>query len=110
MSKRSPRSKCSQSRYKSTALVPKTLVDKRCRLGLQTLHGMLEREIWKQLPIIPGGLPSIRLALDDPSVLAAFPFNTSSFGEWVANGNPWHMQAYGMAQPLCIGVAWCHKV
>ena len=90
--------------------VPKTLVDKRCRLGLQTLHGMLEREIWKQLPIIPGGLPSIRLALDDPSVLAAFPFNTSSFGEWVANGNPWHMQAYGMAQPLCIGVAWCHKV
>ena len=71
-----------------------------CLLGFQTLHGMLEREIWKQLPIIPGGLPSIRAALDDPSVLAAFPFDTSNFGEWVAHGNPWHMQAYGESHLL----------
>ena len=67
---------------------------------MQTLHGMLEREIWKQLPIIPDGLPSIRAALDDPSVLAAFPFDTSNFGEWVAHSNPWHMQAYGEIRPL----------
>lgn len=51
--------------------------------------------MWKQLPMIPDGLPSIRAALDDPSVLAAFPFDTSDFGDWVAHGNPWHMQAYG---------------
>ena len=51
--------------------------------------------MWKQLPMIPDGLPSIRAALDDPSVLAAFPFDTSNFGDWVAHGNPWHMQAYG---------------
>lgn len=76
------------------------LLDDECLLGVQTLHGMLEREIWKQLPIIPGGLPSIRAALDDPSVLAAFPFDTSNFGEWVAHGNPWHMQAYGESRPL----------
>jgi hypothetical protein len=56
---------------------------------------MLEREVWKQLPMVPDGLPSIRAALDDPSVLAAFPFDTSNFGDWVAHGNPWHMQAYG---------------
>ncbi len=68
---------------------------------------MLEREIWKQLPIIPGGLPSIRAALDDPSVLAAFSFDTSNFGEWVAQGNPWHMQAYGMPQPPSSGGTWC---
>ena len=66
-----------------------------CCAVLQTLHGMLEREIWKQLPMIPDDLPSIRAALDDPSALAAFTFDTSNFGEWVANGNPWHMQAYG---------------
>ena len=66
-----------------------------CCAILQTLHGMLEREIWKQLPMIPDDLPSIRAALDDPSVLAAFTFDTSNFAEWVANGNPWHMQAYG---------------
>ena len=62
---------------------------------LQALHSMLEREVWKQLPMLPDGLPSIRAALDAPSALAATPFDTSNFGEWVAHGNPWHLQAYG---------------
>ena len=62
---------------------------------LQALHSMLEREVWKQLPMLPDGLPSIRAALAAPSALAATPFDTSSFGEWVAHGNPWHLQAYG---------------
>ena len=73
---------------------------------MQTLHSMLEREVWKQLPMIPDGLPSIRAALDDPSVLAAFPFDTSNFGDWVVHGNPWHMQAYGK-QDECHQWALC---
>lgn len=56
---------------------------------------MLEREVWKQLPMIPDGLPSIQGALAKPSANAAFPFDTSDFGAWVAHGNPWRMQAYG---------------
>ena len=64
---------------------------------MQALHSMLEREVWKQLPMLPDGLPSIRAALDAPSALAASPFDTSNFGEWVAHGNPWHLQAYGTA-------------
>lgn len=56
---------------------------------------MLEREVWKQLPMIPGGLPSIRGALTSPSPNAAFPFDTSNFGAWVSHGNPWRSQAYG---------------
>ena len=61
----------------------------------QALHSMLEREVWKQLPMIPGGLPSIRGALAPPSGNRAFPFDTSNFGAWVSHGNPWRMQAYG---------------
>ena len=73
---------------------------------------MLEREVWKQLPMLPDGLPSIRAALDAPSALAATPFDTSNFGEWVAHGNPWHLQAYGKAccshetMLLCEIVLW----
>jgi hypothetical protein len=62
---------------------------------LQTLHSMLEREVWKQLPMIPGGLPSIQRALTEPSGNALFSFDAADFGAWVANGNPWRMQAYG---------------
>ncbi|BDA40427.1 Syndetin [Coccomyxa sp. Obi] len=62
--------------------------------NLQALHSMLEREVWKQLPMIPGGLPSIRGALTSPSPNAAFPFDTSNFGAWVSHGNPWRSQAY----------------
>ena len=59
--------------------------------------------MWKQLPMLPDGLPSIRAALDAPSALAASPFDTSSFSEWVAHGNPWHLQAYGEA--CCYGAS-----
>ena len=75
---------------------------------MQALHSMLEREVWKQLPMLPDGLPSIRAALDAPSALAATPFDTSNFGEWVAHGNPWHLQAYGKACCSCETV-YCAK-
>lgn len=63
---------------------------------------MLEREVWKQLPMIPGGLPSIRGALTTPSPNAAFPFDTSNFGAWVSHGNPWRSQAYGVSPYLAL--------
>lgn len=68
---------------------------------MQTLHSMLEREVWKQLPMIPDGLPSIRSALTQPSGNALFRFDTGDFGAWVAHGNPWRMQAYGEMN-LCL--------
>ena len=69
--------------------------------------------MWKQLPMLPDGLPSIWAALDAPSALAASPFDTSSFGEWVAHGNPWHLQAYGKPcsyEALIFGDNICCKV
>ena len=67
---------------------------------LQALHSMLERELWKKLPMIPGGLPSLTDAVEGPhsppgpGQIAAAPgtpqlSSSSAFEQWAAQGNPW---------------------
>ena len=69
-------------------------------LFLQALHSMLERELWKKLPMIPGGLPSLTDAVEGPhsppgpGQIAAAPgapqlSSSSAFEQWAAQGNPW---------------------
>lgn len=67
---------------------------------LQALHSMLERELWKKLPMIPGGLPSLTDAVEGPhsppalgqigAALGSPQLSSSSaFEQWAAQGNPW---------------------
>jgi hypothetical protein len=62
----------------------------------QVLHTMLERERWVRLPVVPGGLPNLAEALEGARESPATRFDTNSFAEWVAHGNPWRKQEPGM--------------
>jgi hypothetical protein len=57
---------------------------------------MLERERWVRLPVVPGGLPNLVEALEGARESPATRFDTNSFAEWVAHGNPWRKQEPGM--------------
>ena len=64
-------------------------------LGLQTLHAMLEREVWRRLPLVSGPLPSMLAALEGGAAAApAAAFDATDFGAWVARGNPWREPAH----------------
>lgn len=57
---------------------------------------MLEQEMWKQLPTPPGRRPNFKAALEGRGESQAVQsFDTSSFSEWVAAGNPWRRQDSG---------------
>ena len=60
---------------------------------------MLERELWKRLPMLPGGgLPSLAAALDGCMDSAAGgPAGGAPFDEWVQRGNPWKARRGGAA-------------
>eukprot|EP00884_Botryococcus_braunii_P000884 jgi/Botrbrau1/10797/Bobra.0064s0003.1 len=63
--------------------------------NLQVLYSMLERERWVPLPLLPGGLPNLTEALEGTREAPACRFDTNSFAEWVAHGNPWRKQDPG---------------
>ena len=64
-------------------------------LALQTLHAMLEREVWRRLPLVSGPLPSVLAALEGAAAAApAAAFDANDFGAWVARGNPWREPAH----------------
>ncbi len=55
---------------------------------------MLEREVWRRLPLVPGPLPSVLAALEGAGAAApAAAFDSGDFGAWVARGNPWQEPA-----------------
>ena len=64
-------------------------------LALQTLHAMLEREVWRRLPLVSRPLPSVLAALEGGAAAApATAFDAGDFGAWVARGNPWRAPAH----------------
>ena len=64
-------------------------------LALQTLHAMLEREVWRRLPLVSGPLPSVLAALEGAAAAAPpAAFDPNDFGAWVARGNPWREPAH----------------
>ena len=57
---------------------------------------MLEQELWKRLPTPPGRQQDFAAALEGSAGHTAnHGFDSNSFSEWVANGNPWKKQAPG---------------
>ncbi len=62
---------------------------------LQALHAMLEREVWRRLPLVAGPLPSVLAALEGAGAAApSAAFDSNDFGAWVARGNPWREPAH----------------
>jgi len=62
--------------------------------GGQAMQAMLEREVWRRLPLVPGPLPSVLAALEGAGAAApAAAFDSGDFGAWVARGNPWQEPA-----------------
>ncbi|KAK9843494.1 hypothetical protein WJX81_005881 [Elliptochloris bilobata] len=58
--------------------------------NMQALHAMLEREVWRRLPLVSGPLPSVLGALEGAGAAAPpAAFDSNDFGAWVARGNPW---------------------
>ncbi len=60
-------------------------------MDTQALRNMLEQELWKRLPMIPGSLPDLAKSMEAPGSEASA---TGSFEHWAERGNPWSASSH----------------
>lgn len=67
---------------------------------------MLEQELWKRLPALPGRQLDFGAALEgNASQSATQGFDCNSFSDWVDHGNPWKRQAPGQLCPFWLSTS-----
>ena len=59
------------------------------------MRNMLERELWKRLPMMPGSLPDLAKAMEAPGHESTL---NGSFEHWAERGNSWSASSQTLKQ------------